>query len=98
MLNILAKRPATATAQVWVRTALSPKRHLSLHEHQAQSILKEYGIRVPSGTVATSKDEVAKAVSALGGAAVLKSQILAGGRGKGSFDNGFKSGVHVVAS
>lgn len=70
-----------------------------MHEHQAQGILKEYGIKVPSGTVATTKDEVSRAVSTLGGGgAVLKSQILAGGRGKGTFDNGFKSGVHVVTS
>lgn len=27
---------------------------------------------------------------------VVKAQVLAGGRGKGHFDNGFKSGVHIL--
>jgi succinyl-CoA synthetase beta subunit len=30
--------------------------------------------------------------------AVIKAQVLAGGRGKGTFDNGFKGGVRVVYS
>ncbi len=29
---------------------------------------------------------------------VIKAQVLAGGRGKGTFDNGFKGGVRVVYS
>jgi len=28
---------------------------------------------------------------------VVKAQILAGGRGKGTFDNGFKGGVHITS-
>ena len=35
---------------------------------------------------------------ALGGEAVVKAQVLAGGRGKGHFDNGFQGGVHLVSS
>jgi succinyl-CoA synthetase beta subunit len=98
MFNYLTKRPARSTLQVvsGVITS-SARRHLSLHEHQAQSLLAEYGVNVPVGHVTTSVEEVGAAVSALGGDAVLKSQILAGGRGKGSFENGLKSGVHVVS-
>jgi succinyl-CoA synthetase beta subunit len=94
MFGALNKRPTTTAAAAAVSSA---RRYLSLHEHQAQSLLAEYGVRVPAGRAATSVEEVGAAVDALGGNAVLKSQILAGGRGKGRFDNGLKSGVHVVS-
>ncbi|KIW50146.1 hypothetical protein PV05_11762 [Exophiala xenobiotica] len=99
MFKTLRKRPAaTALQNISGVVSTSSKRHLSLHEHQAQGLLGEYGIDVPRGRAATSVEEVGAAVTALGGNAVLKSQILAGGRGKGSFDNGLKSGVHIVSS
>jgi succinyl-CoA synthetase beta subunit len=40
----------------------------------------------------------AKLMRAGGDDAVIKAQVLAGGRGKGTFDNGFKGGVRVVYS
>lgn len=39
-----------------------------------------------------------KSIDKLGGQGVIESQILAGGRGKGRFGNGFKGGVRVVSS
>jgi len=62
-------------------------------------LLKSYGIGVPDGDVATSPSEaeaVAKKIS--GDDMVIKAQVLAGGRGKGTFDNGFKGGVRVIYS
>ncbi|KAK5457163.1 hypothetical protein LTS15_004944 [Exophiala xenobiotica] len=99
MFNTLNKRPAATVLQhVSGVVSTSSKRHLSLHEHQAQGLLGEYGINVPNGKAAASVEDVGAAVTAFGGNAVLKSQILAGGRGKGSFENGLKSGVHIVSS
>src|SRR5579884_3909439 len=60
---------------------------MKIHEYQAKSILSRYGVSVPRGEVATSREEaedVAKRLMA-GGAkgVVVKAQIHAGGRGKG---------------
>lgn len=78
--------------------ATSQRRHLSIHEYQAQGLLSEYGIPVPKGYLCTNANEVKKHVSNHGGQAVAKAQILAGGRGKGTFGNGFQGGVQVVTS
>jgi succinyl-CoA synthetase beta subunit len=54
---------------------------------------------VPKGGVATTAAEAEQVATAIGGEdAVIKAQVLAGGRGKGTFDNGFKGGVRVVYS
>jgi succinyl-CoA synthetase beta subunit len=57
---------------------------MNIHEHQAKSVLKGYGVSVPDGGVAYSVDEAVKAAEALPGPIwVVKAQIHAGGRGKG---------------
>ncbi|CAF3542942.1 unnamed protein product, partial [Fusarium graminearum] len=53
------------------------------------------GVNVPRGRVATTPQQVTSAIDYLG---VLKAQILAGGRGKGTFDNGLQGGVRKVNS
>jgi len=59
--------------------------------------LQQYGVGVPKGGVATNAAEAEKIAKDIGGDdAVIKAQVLAGGRGKGTFDNGFKGGVRVV--
>jgi succinyl-CoA synthetase beta subunit len=55
---------------------------MRLHEFQAKKIFSEHGIRIPRGKLATSVEEVIKITEELGGKAVLKSQVLVGGRGK----------------
>src|ERR1700722_16785738 len=58
---------------------------MKLHEFQAKQLLREAGVAVPRGSVARSAEEAAAAFRQLGGAlAVVKAQIHAGGRGKGS--------------
>ena len=54
---------------------------------------------MPNGTVAQSEQEFDQAITALptGKPIVVKAQIHAGGRGKGTFTDGFQGGVHVVA-
>jgi succinyl-CoA synthetase beta subunit len=56
---------------------------MKVHEFQAKKILAKYGVRVPAGGVADSPAEAAKIARELGGRAVVKAQIHAGGRGKG---------------
>ncbi|WP_455373712.1 ADP-forming succinate--CoA ligase subunit beta [Limibacillus halophilus] len=74
---------------------------MNIHEYQAKSLLKKYGVPVPRGGVAFTPDEAEKAANDLGGPVwVVKSQIHAGGRGAGRFksDPDGKGGVRVVKS
>ncbi len=60
---------------------------MKIHEYQAKGILKKYGVAVPRGTMATTREEAEAAAKELfdAGASgvVVKAQIHAGGRGKG---------------
>ncbi|WP_333587147.1 ADP-forming succinate--CoA ligase subunit beta [Phenylobacterium sp.] len=75
---------------------------MNIHEHQAKAVLAEFGVAVPRGYAAFSVDEAAQAAEKLGGPVwVVKSQIHAGGRGKGRFEGlgpDAKGGVRVVKS
>jgi succinyl-CoA synthetase beta subunit len=75
---------------------------MNIHEHQAKAVLKEFGVPVPEGYPAFTADEAAHAAEKLGGPVfVVKSQIHAGGRGKGKFEGlgpDAKGGVRVVKS
>ena len=64
---------------------------MKIHEYQAKEIFARYGIPVPNGVVATTAAEARQAAESMGGRAVLKAQIHAGGRGK-------SGGVRVVRS
>ncbi len=55
---------------------------MKLYEFQAKEIFARYGIKVPKGEVAEKVEEVARIVEKLNGKAVLKAQVLVGGRGK----------------
>jgi succinyl-CoA synthetase beta subunit len=56
---------------------------MKIHEYQAKQILARYGVRIPRGEIAYSKDEARRAAERLAGTVVVKAQIHAGGRGKG---------------
>ncbi|TLP46928.1 MULTISPECIES: ADP-forming succinate--CoA ligase subunit beta [Cohaesibacter] len=75
---------------------------MNIHEYQAKAILKGFGAPVSNGVVIYSADEAAAAVETLPGPVwVVKSQIHAGGRGKGKFveeSAGEKGGVRVCFS
>jgi succinyl-CoA synthetase beta subunit len=76
---------------------------MNIHEHQAKAVLKAFGVNVPLGFAAFTVDEAVKAATALKGTKVfvVKSQIHAGGRGKGKFEGlppTAKGGVRVVKS
>jgi succinyl-CoA synthetase beta subunit len=56
---------------------------MNLHEYQAKELLKQYGVALPPGAVASTPDEAASAAKKLGGSSfVVKAQVHAGGRGK----------------
>ncbi|KAJ1984960.1 succinate--CoA ligase beta chain [Dimargaris verticillata] len=79
--------------------AAQSKRFLSIHEHSSMGLLNQYGINTPRGQVAKTAQEAYQAAKQLGtDDMVIKAQVLAGGRGKGTFDNGFKGGVRTVYS
>jgi succinyl-CoA synthetase beta subunit len=71
---------------------------MKIHEYQAKDLLGKAGIAVPNHIVAGSPAEAAEAFKNLGGAlAVVKAQIHAGGRGKGTIkDNPAQHGVQLV--
>ena len=57
---------------------------MNVHEYQAKALLREFGVRVPDGRLATTPAEAEEAARALGGSVVVvKAQVHAGGRGKG---------------
>ncbi|TDY50461.1 succinyl-CoA synthetase (ADP-forming) beta subunit [Alicyclobacillus sacchari] len=55
---------------------------MNIHEYQAKAVLAEFGVKVPQGKVAFTVEEAVAAAKELGGKAVVKAQIHAGGRGK----------------
>ncbi len=75
---------------------------MNIHEYQAKAVLREFGAPVSKGAAAFTPDEAVAAANALGGSLwVVKSQIHAGGRGKGKFKEasaGDKGGVRLARS
>jgi succinyl-CoA synthetase beta subunit len=55
---------------------------MKLHEYQSKQIFARFGIPIPKGRVAASAAEARQIAEELGGRAVIKSQVLVGGRGK----------------
>ena len=74
---------------------------MNIHEYQAKQLLSRYGAPVPRGAMAATVEEALKAAQALPGPVwVVKAQIHAGWRGKGSFKGaaGAGGGVHLAKS
>jgi succinyl-CoA synthetase beta subunit len=75
---------------------------MNLHEYQAKSLLQQHGVAVPEGTVCNTPEAARSAAETLFAAGeamvVVKSQIHAGGRGKGTFKSGFQGGVKLCRS
>ena len=75
---------------------------MNIHEYQAKAVLKEFGVPVSRGVPILKASEAEAAAKELGGPLwVVKSQIHAGGRGKGKFKEasaGDKGGVRLAKS
>src|SRR5690606_27703318 len=80
--------------------ALTAVRRLSIHEHQSVGLLRQFGVNTLRGKVATSAEAAESAALNLkGNKWVVKSQVLAGGRGKGTFKlSGMRGGVQLADS
>ncbi|KAI4349365.1 hypothetical protein L6164_009958 [Bauhinia variegata] len=94
-LNKLLSRSLSVAGQ-WQQQQL---RRLNIHEYQGAELMSKYGVNVPRGVAVSSVEEVKKAIKDVfpnENELVVKSQILAGGRGLGTFKSGLKGGVHIV--
>ncbi|MBI3852913.1 MAG: ADP-forming succinate--CoA ligase subunit beta [Verrucomicrobia bacterium] len=72
---------------------------MNIHEYQAKQLLAQYGVAVPAGDVCDQPAQARAIAEKLFVAGeklvVVKSQIHAGGRGKGTFKSGFQGGVKL---
>jgi succinyl-CoA synthetase beta subunit len=67
---------------------------MNIHEYQAKALFEKFGVAVPKGAAATTPGGFVTALAGLPeGPTMVKSQIHAGGRGKGTFTDGYKGGV-----
>ncbi|WCJ38285.1 Succinate--CoA ligase [ADP-forming] subunit beta mitochondrial [Euphorbia peplus] len=95
----LLKKLASGSLSVAGKWQQQQLRRLNIHEYQGADLMGKYGINVPRGVAVSSTDELRKAIQDVfpnQTELVVKSQILAGGRGLGKFKNGFQGGVHIV--
>ena len=76
--------------------------NMNIHEYQAKALLRSYGAPVSDGRIVLKSEDAKTAAGELDGPIwVVKAQIHAGGRGKGSFleaDAGTKGGVRITKS
>ncbi|XP_063220157.1 succinate--CoA ligase [GDP-forming] subunit beta, mitochondrial isoform X4 [Bacillus rossius redtenbacheri] len=72
------------------------QRHLNLLEYQSKVLLQNNGVAVQQFKIVETTDEAERLPQQFIEEYVVKAQILAGGRGLGYFDNGFKGGVHIT--
>ncbi len=68
---------------------------MNIHEYQAKELFAKYGVAVPKGVAVQNANDFATAIDQIDGTNgyMVKSQIHAGGRGKGTFKDGFQGGV-----
>src|SRR5437588_8571209 len=75
---------------------------MNIHEYYAKDLLAQYGVAVPNGemcqTAEAAKASAERLLASGGNLLVIKAQIYAGGRGKGTFKDGFKGGVKLSKS
>jgi succinyl-CoA synthetase beta subunit len=72
---------------------------MNIHEYQAKALFEKFGVPVPKGAPASTPAGIDAALAQLPeGPTMVKSQIHAGGRGKGTFTDGFKGGVKFCKS
>lgn len=69
---------------------------MNIHEYQAKALFERFNVPCPGGAAAHSEAEFAAAIDHIAAPYVVKSQIHAGGRGKGTFTDGFKGGVKLA--
>lgn len=93
----------TQSSLVGTSSNRQQKRFLNVHEFQGAELLSSFGVNVPRGMAANTIDEAESSAQLFSknssdGEVVVKAQVLAGGRGKGTFKNGFEGGVHMATA
>jgi succinyl-CoA synthetase beta subunit len=77
-----------------VRSSLSSQ--MNIHEYQAKELFERFNVATPKGRPAETPEQAEQIAASLNTSdLVVKAQIHAGGRGKGTFTNGFKGGVKL---
>ena len=72
---------------------------MNIHEYQAKQLFERFNVATPKGAPAETPEEAEKVAAGLNTSnLVIKAQIHAGGRGKGTFTNGFKGGVKLCTT
>jgi succinyl-CoA synthetase beta subunit len=72
---------------------------MNIHEYQAKQLFERFNVATPKGAPAETPEEAEKIAAGLNTAnLVVKAQIHAGGRGKGTFTSGFKGGVKLCTT
>jgi len=72
---------------------------MNIHEYQAKKLFERFNVATPKGAPAETPEEAEKVAAGLNTSnLVVKAQIHAGGRGKGTFTNGFKGGVKLCTT
>ena len=75
------------------------RRFFDLHEYQSKDLMRKFGVLVQRGDIATTPEQaekVARDLNIKDGILVLKAQVHAGGRGKGTLSSGLKGGVQIL--
>ncbi|KAJ2946487.1 hypothetical protein O0L34_g12535 [Tuta absoluta] len=75
---------------------ISARRNLNLQEYHSKDLLRKYQVSIQDFRVLDTSLNPKSLTGFKANEYVIKAQILAGGRGKGHFDNGFKGGVHLT--
>lgn len=84
----------------WAPASAGAVRFLNLHEYQSKDLMEKYNVQVQKGRVAHDVDEAREVAHWIKtdnpeAELIVKAQIHAGGRGKGTFTNGFQGGVKI---
>ena len=100
LLKFLHATPVSMlTTRRIIKSSLTQRRCLSLHEYQSKELMQAFGINTQPFRIARTPREAVEAARSLNVSEyVIKAQILAGGRGKGTFDTGLKGGIKLVNS
>src|SRR5207244_2081226 len=77
---------ARARARARARESLRSRKSMNIHEYQARELFDKFGVAAPRGNVARTAEEAELIAKQLGASElVVKAQVHAGGRGKGTF-------------
>ena len=80
---------------IYFHVPKSTIKFFDLHEYQSKIILREYGLQVQKGDIASTPDQAYDVSKSLNGELIIKAQVQAGGRGKGKIINLFLRSLNI---